>query len=41
MGLRVQSVTPMVSPQLTIPDDLGVTHGPNGQPDPRHPDYHR
>jgi len=35
MVLRFQRVTPIVSHLLPRPDDLGVTHGHNGQTDNR------
>jgi hypothetical protein len=41
IGLRFQHVTPMVSHQLTTPNDLGVTHGHSGQTDARKPRPHR
>ncbi len=35
--LRFQCVTPIVSHQLTRPDDSGVTHGHSGQTDASKP----
>src|SRR6266508_3238041 len=41
MVLRLQRVTPIMSPQLTRPDDLGVIHGYRSQTGPRKPHHHR
>jgi hypothetical protein len=38
--LIFQSVTHIVSYQVTRPDDLGVTHGQSIQTDAHKPDYH-
>jgi hypothetical protein len=40
MVLRCQHVTPIVSRQLTRPDDIGVTHVHSGQTDSRRPHHH-
>src|SRR5262249_40466345 len=40
MVLILQCVPPIVSPPLTRPDDLGVTHGTSRQTDPRKPHHH-
>ena len=41
MVLRLQCVTPIVSHELTRPDDRGVTHGHSGQTAAREPHHHR
>src|SRR6266446_2647125 len=40
MVLIFQRVTPIVSHQLTRPDNRGVTHGHHSQTDPRKPDHY-